>query len=166
MAAMPIEHVDEGRDHWWWRPGWRPGRHFYACHFTLDDQPHLRQLVATYQAVLGNVPIVDIIPARWLHLTMQGIGFTDEISDQEIQRVLSQLRDRLSTVQPPAVTFQWPTVGREAVYLTAQPPEPLQQIRLTAYDAIATELGRDAFHETRSAVARYWVSPLRVERSS
>jgi hypothetical protein len=27
------------RNHWWWRPGWAEGRHFYACHMTLDDQP-------------------------------------------------------------------------------------------------------------------------------
>ena len=84
-----MQHVDEGRNHWWWRPGWRAGRHFYACHLTPADQPELRRLVDTYQAALRDVPTVDLIPAQWLHLTMQGIGFTDEISSQEIERILA-----------------------------------------------------------------------------
>jgi hypothetical protein len=39
------EDVAEVRNHWWWRPGWREGRHIYACHLILDDQPQLRALV-------------------------------------------------------------------------------------------------------------------------
>jgi hypothetical protein len=35
------------RNHWWWRPGWTAGRHYYACHLTLDDQPQLRELVSS-----------------------------------------------------------------------------------------------------------------------
>jgi 2'-5' RNA ligase len=155
MTTLPIQHVDEGRDHWWWRPGWRAGRHFYACHLTPADLPELRRLVGTYQAALREVPTVDLIPAQWLHLTMQGIGFTDEISSQEIERVLQSLRERLLTVEPPTVTFHWPTVNHEAVYLLAQPPEPLKRLRLAAYDAIAAELDPGKFQEQRSAVDRY-----------
>ena len=36
-----IEYVDRLQDHWWWREG----RHFYACHITIDDQPELQRLV-------------------------------------------------------------------------------------------------------------------------
>jgi 2'-5' RNA ligase len=155
MTDLQVQHVDEGRDHWWWRPGWRAGRHFYACHLTPADQPELRRLVDTYQAALHDVPTTDLVPTRWLHLTMQGIGFTDEINSQEIEQVLLSLRERLRAVEPPTVTFQWPTVSHEAVYLLAQPPEPLQRLRLTAYDAIAAELDPGKFHEPRSAVDQY-----------
>jgi hypothetical protein len=43
------------RNHWWWRPGWREGRHIYACHLTFDDQPQLRELVADYQQALSSM---------------------------------------------------------------------------------------------------------------
>jgi len=56
---------------------------------------------------------------------MQGIGFTDEIGPREIERVLLSLRERLRMAEAATVTFQWPTVGHDAVYLLAQPPEPL-----------------------------------------
>ena len=39
MAAAEPQVITTVRNHWWWRPGWRAGRHFYACHLTLNDQP-------------------------------------------------------------------------------------------------------------------------------
>lgn len=62
------------RNHWWWRPGHAEGRHFYACHLILDDQPKLRQLAADSQQALTGLDGINLIPAQWLHLTMQGIG--------------------------------------------------------------------------------------------
>jgi hypothetical protein len=32
------------RRHWWWRPGWRPGRRLYAWHLTFGDQTVARGL--------------------------------------------------------------------------------------------------------------------------
>jgi len=54
---------------------------------TLDDQPQLRGLVADYQQALTDVMGIDLIPPQWLHLTMQGIGFTDEINTDELAAV-------------------------------------------------------------------------------
>src|SRR6202035_5627646 len=69
------------RDHWWWRPGWRPGRRMYAWHFTFDGETALHELVDVYQQRLAGLPGLDPIPRQWLHLTTQGIGFTDEVPD-------------------------------------------------------------------------------------
>ena len=70
MEPREIEHVTTVRNHWWWRPGWAPGRHFYACHLTFEDQPGVQQLVLGYQATLAGLARLDLIPIRWLHLTM------------------------------------------------------------------------------------------------
>jgi hypothetical protein len=65
------------RRHWWWRPGWRPGRRLYAWHLTLRDQTvsqgqaDLRQVVGAYQARLAGLAGLDLVPAEWLHLTVQ-----------------------------------------------------------------------------------------------
>jgi hypothetical protein len=72
------------REHWWWRPGWRIGRCMYTWHVTFAAQPRLRDLVTVYQDALAPLPGLDPIPMQWLHLTMQGIGFTDEVSSQDI----------------------------------------------------------------------------------
>jgi hypothetical protein len=88
------------RNHWWWRPGWQAGRHFYACHFTLDDQPQLRELVRQYQDAIAHLTNLDLIPARWLHITMHGIGFVDEISTADLAAVTEHLGERLHRLHP------------------------------------------------------------------
>ncbi|HEY2763552.1 MAG TPA: hypothetical protein VGJ13_05995 [Pseudonocardiaceae bacterium] len=51
---------------------------------TFDDQPAAIHLAADYAPVLNELPILDPIPVRWLHLTMQGIGSTDEVDRAEV----------------------------------------------------------------------------------
>ncbi len=142
-------------NHWWWRPGWRTGRHFYACHFTLNDQPQLRALVHQYQDAMAHLPSLDLIPARWLHVTMQGIGFTDEINTDDLADVTSRLEERLRNMEAPVATFHRPTVRPEAVLLKADPPEPLYQLRLAMYETIASVLGPAKFSESRPERDRF-----------
>src|SRR6516225_1357107 len=135
------------RNHWWWRPGWREGRHFYACHLTLDDQPQLRELVADYQQALTGMPGIDLIPPRWLHLTMQGIGFTDEIGAAELVALDQALTAELGTIDPPTVEFRYLTVDPEAIYLKAHPAETLYPLRSKMHAAVSSVLGPEQFTE-------------------
>src|SRR5262245_33980474 len=84
--------VDTVRDHWWWRPGWRLGRRAYTFHITFEDGtveggPDLHRLTAAYQASLAGMPGLDLVPLQWLHLTMQNVGFTDEVGESDVQAV-------------------------------------------------------------------------------
>lgn len=137
------EGTAEVRNHWWWRPGWREGRHYYACHLTLDDQPELRALVARYQAATKTLPMLDQIPPQWLHVTTQGIGFVDEISPNEAEAIRHQVGDRLKQAEQPTVTFQYPTIRAEAVLLKAHPAEPLYAVRAQVHHAVVDVLGSD-----------------------
>jgi hypothetical protein len=73
------------RRHWWWRPGWRPGRRLHAWHLTFGDQTvsrgraELRRVAGDYQARLAGLPGLGLVPAEWLHLTVQPVGFADEV---------------------------------------------------------------------------------------
>lgn len=135
------------RDHWWWRPGWAEGRHFYACHLTLDDQPELRGLVADYQQGLEGVTGIDLIPPQWLHLTMQGIGFTDEIGAAELAALDRALTRELATIDPPAVEFRYLTIHPEAIYLKAHPAQALYPLRSKMHAAASSVLGPERFME-------------------
>ena len=59
-------------DHWWWRPGWLPGRRMYTFHITFDGQPAVHQLASGCQEALRGLGGIDLVPPRWLHLTVQG----------------------------------------------------------------------------------------------
>src|SRR5581483_7129115 len=50
-----------------------------------------------------------LVPGRWLHLTTQGVEFTDTVTDADIAAIIAAARDRLAAVEPPMVM-----VGRPA----------------------------------------------------
>lgn len=129
------------RNHWWWRPGWTTDRHYYACHLTLDDQPQLRELVARYQQPIANLPGLDLIPPEWLHITMQGIGFTDEIGITELGRLTEAVTQELKKIDPPTVSFRYLTVHPEAIYLRAHPADGLYPLLTRMHRAVIDVIG-------------------------
>jgi 2'-5' RNA ligase len=143
------------RNHWWWRPGWATGRHYYACHLTLDDQPQLRELVSRYQQAIANRPGLDLIPAEWLHITMQGIGFTDEISADELHSLADALARELSRIDPPTVSFRCVTVHPEAIYLRAHPADALYPLRARMHRAVLSVLGANGSTEDMPSPSQF-----------
>lgn len=143
------------RNHWWWRPGWRTGRHYYACHLTLDDQPQLRELVSRYQQAIANRPGLDLIPTQWLHITMQGIGFTDEIRPDELHNLVDALNRELSRIPAPTVSFHNLTVHPEALYLKARPAEALYPLRARMHWAVASVLGPQSSAESMPSPTQF-----------
>src|SRR5687767_5412913 len=88
MTTPPTgQHADQLVNHWFWRPGWRPGRRFYTWHLTFEDQDDVHSLVMEYQSALRNVVGLDFVPPQWLHITMQGVGFVDEVSNTDIAAI-------------------------------------------------------------------------------
>jgi 2'-5' RNA ligase superfamily len=143
------------RDYWRQRPGWRAGFDFYACQLTLEDQPGLRDLVRRYQDAIADPGSMYLIPARWLHVTMQPIGFADEIGPAEVASLTERIGERLRDLSPPTATFRRPSVSKRAAYLTAEPREPIYRVRLAMYDAVAAALGPDRFGLDRPDPARF-----------
>jgi len=95
----------------------------YTWHVTFDDQPQLHELVSAYQSALSPLPGLDLIPARWLHLTMQGIGFTDEVSERDIADIADAARKRLVNQRPVSLTVGPASVDPEAIMFKVTPTE-------------------------------------------
>ncbi|MBP2336580.1 2'-5' RNA ligase [Saccharothrix coeruleofusca] len=131
------------RDHWWWRPGWQVGRSFYTWHVTLADQPGARRLVSDYAPVLARLPQLDPVPARWLHLTLQGIGFTDEVDRADVERIARAARKRCAELEPFTVSIGPAHVDPETIQMPARPLEPLARLRLAIRAAIGEVWGPD-----------------------
>jgi len=66
----------------WDRPGWTPTRHSYHWLIALDD-PALQRLVERCQAGLGDLPMLDLVPLSSLHVTLERVGFADELTEDE-----------------------------------------------------------------------------------
>ena len=131
------------RDHWWWRPGWKIGRSFYTWHVTLADQPGARDLVSGYAPALAQLPMLDPVPLRWLHLTLQGIGFTDEVTRTDAERIVTAARARCARLAPFTATIGPAHVDPETVQMPVRPIEPLAELRIAIRHAIGDVWGED-----------------------
>lgn len=140
-------HADQMRNHWWWRPGWGIGRRFYTWHLTFDAQHELHRLVDAYQERLTDIAELDLVPRQWLHLTMQGVGFTNDISDEQLASIVDEVRSQLSQQPPFKVTFHEPVIRPEAIALPPQPLAPVDGLRLAVREALADVMGREAVPE-------------------
>jgi 2'-5' RNA ligase len=131
------------RDHWWWRPGWRVGRSMYTWHATFDGQDTLHAAVDRYQAVLAPLSGIDLIPRKWLHLTMQGVGFTDEVDADDLAKITEAARRQLATHRP--VTFETgvPIVDPEAILFAVTAVDELRGVRDGVRAAIAEIWGSE-----------------------
>jgi 2'-5' RNA ligase len=135
-----MSDVQTLRDHWYWRPGWSPGRSFYTWHITFEGQPAMADLAQHYAGVV-QLGVYDPVPLRWLHLTMQGVGFTDEISTAQIDQVVAAANRRCAALSSFRVTIGPALFDPEALSLPVQPVEPLADLRTTVRAAIADVFG-------------------------
>lgn len=126
------------RNHWWWRPGWSVGRRFYTWHLTFEGQDDVHRLAAEYRSALAPLgPTLTPIPDKWLHLTMQGVGFVGETKEADVHVIAEAAGARLAAV--PAFDLQVgpETLDPEAVLLHVHPDGPVRAVR----DAIRAVIG-------------------------
>ncbi|WP_075743794.1 MULTISPECIES: 2'-5' RNA ligase family protein [Actinoalloteichus] len=123
-------------DHWWWRPGWRVGRSFWTWHVTFAAQPGVQALVDAYAPCFDGLGGLDPVPVEWLHLTMQGLGFTDEVEHTDVDAIVLAARRRFAEVAPFAVTVGPAGLDPETVHLPVRPAEPLIETRSVLRSAI------------------------------
>lgn len=128
----------------WDRPGWTDGRRSYHWIVRFDDCPAVRALAARCQDQLRHLPTLDLVPATSLHLTLQRVGFTDQITTADAHAVAAAAREQYAAM-PPVTTTIGPLAGSAgAVRFSAGPHQPLRRIRNTARTAVAEVLGTDA----------------------
>jgi 2'-5' RNA ligase len=119
------------KSHWWWRPGWKLGRRMYTFFVTFDEVPEIMQRVTSHYASALAVPTLDRIPPEWLHISVQGVGFVDEVSDDEIATLVKELRQRCLTIPPLRIALDGPVVAEEGVVLKVHPLDELRKLKRT-----------------------------------
>ncbi|MBO2452570.1 2'-5' RNA ligase family protein [Actinomadura barringtoniae] len=124
-------------DHWWWRPGVRPGRRLLVWHILLDDLPEVRDLVRQCQDKLADFDGLDLIPEPWLHMTTQIVGFPDQIPDAEVDSMVEGVRQRFVDLAPVEVEIGKLWFHSEAVMLGIRPAKGLDPVRTAIRTAVA-----------------------------
>jgi 2'-5' RNA ligase superfamily len=145
------------RYHWWWRPGWRPGARLYTFHFTFADQPAVQELAAKARASLAPVAWLDLVPGEWLHCTTQGVGFSQDVSVDDLAAITDAARSRLADVPPAVVTVGAPKAVGEGAVCWVGPDGALDPAR----DALRAAIG-DAWGSTRVPETAEWAPHVSV----
>lgn len=149
MLTDPTPGEDEtARDHWWMRPGWGPQTSWYTVHATFVDQPGTPTLRAHAARLRPGVdrPGWNVVPDRWLHLTMQGVGDTALVGSEQISAVAQALRRAVAGTGPIAVELGPVAVDAEGINLPAvgEGARALDAVRESVRGALGRVLGDEA----------------------
>lgn len=102
------------KDHWAGRTHWASGRRQLTFHLTFEGTP-LATATAPLRAALASVGGLDVVPDRWLHVTLTALGFSDEIKPDAVAAVADQVFGGLDPAGE--LAFDTVLVGAEGVLL-------------------------------------------------
>lgn len=127
----------------WERPGWADGRRSYHWFLTFEYPSALHALVAQCQEPFRNISQLDLVPLDTVHLTIQRVAFTDELSAASLEAVATVVSERCQHVAPFGLRIGWLAGSAGAIRLTALPVAPLAAVRatVTMHDAIVDSQG-------------------------
>ncbi|SHE58370.1 2'-5' RNA ligase family protein [Streptoalloteichus hindustanus] len=143
MATESGAPVDRIRSHWWWRPGWSYGRRCHTWRITFAERPEVHRLVSRYQSAMLSLLGFDLAPLESLHLTVQDVGFTDEVGEDEANAVVDLVQRHLAGTRPPEITLRGIVITEETVALPVLPTHALDSLREVVRGAAAEVLGAE-----------------------
>ncbi|MFF0340127.1 2'-5' RNA ligase family protein [Kribbella sp. NPDC004875] len=132
------------RDHWYWRPNWRPGRSFYTWHIVFPEDTVLLELHTAYQRLVESLPGITPVPARWLHLTLQGVGFVDKVPTADLRPIVEAARQRLELFKPFEIRIGPAVVDVESLQLPVTPVDRMRRLRAQLRAAITDVWGPES----------------------
>jgi 2'-5' RNA ligase len=143
-----VQHTTETtqtllRNHWKWRPDWAVDRPYLLWYLTFESQPDLVRTAQHAQARLRGLPPVDVVPLPWLHLTLDDVGFADEVAPAQVEEVVESSRSALAGWTPPPLTLGPLAPMEDAVVLLADPVAEIEDLRDRLRGAITAVLGPD-----------------------
>ncbi len=142
-GAMPTDPVpmqrgtfERTQNHWWWRKGWGPGTRYLTWHLTFEGATALHEAAERAGAALRTVPGIDVVPVEWLHLTMSGLGHSDEFDPSTLKRHVDSVLSAASRTSVIPLVFDRLFIYQEGVCLSATSPG-LQALRTLQSELIS-----------------------------
>jgi hypothetical protein len=134
-------------NHWTHLPEWWPGRRLWVFYLTYAGQPDLHAAVRAYQGALDGIDELDLVHTGWLHTTIQGITFADELGPDEIARVEAQARAAIGRTGLPALTISRPVLDNDAISMPVDPLDELVGVRAELRASVTRTLGADKLYQ-------------------
>jgi hypothetical protein len=139
---VSISYVPERLvNHWTHLPEWWAGRRLWVFYLTFAGQPALHAAVRAYHAVLHGIDELDLVHQSWLHTTIQGIAFADELSADVIGAVERDARAAIGDAGLPALAVAPPVLDHDAISMPVDPVDELVAVRHELRASVIRTLG-------------------------
>jgi hypothetical protein len=134
-------------NHWTHLPEWWPGRRLWVFYLTFAGEPALYAAVRAYQAVLQGIDELDLVHQSWLHTTIQGIAFADELAAEAIGAIERDARAAIGDAELPALTVAPPVLDHDAISMPVDPVDELVAVRRELRASVIRTLGHGGLYQ-------------------
>jgi 2'-5' RNA ligase len=139
MSPFPVQFT--GR---WDNPSRLSYQDAVCWHLLLGGHAEVRAVAATARERLARFAGLDMTPPQWLHVTVLPVGIADQVTQEDMNRMLARARVYLARTAPVTVTLQRVFYHPEAIALSVSPESALAPVFAAALAATRDVLGADA----------------------
>ncbi len=111
-----------------WRTEWTAERPCLYWYLTFEDQTELTSLFQHVEDDLRRLESVDVVPPSWLHMTLQEIGFVDEVSASQMDDLVAEATS-VAGLLPLRLDLGPITTMTDAVVLRTHPSNELMALQ-------------------------------------
>ncbi len=130
-------------DHWAREPTWPLDRRLWALYLSVGANPPLVDYVRAFQDRLSDLPGLDLVESRWLHLTVLGVAFVDEVESPAMDRLVADVAEIAASEAPIAARAEAPRARVDAVWMPVATTRSLIPLRDRLRLAVIDRLGRE-----------------------
>jgi hypothetical protein len=116
-------------NHWRPLPEWQPGRRLWTFYMTFDGQSDLHAAVQRYHHELSGIDEFDLVNPRWLHVTLQGIAFSDQLDAAHVDTIEAEVSTALATRRLPALKLAPARLDGDALSMRLTPADGISALR-------------------------------------
>jgi hypothetical protein len=135
---LAFQRIGYMRDHWS-KPEWPAPRSFLSWYVVFDDA-QLSEHVESLQRQLSDLDYLDLVPSDALHLTVQGVEYTDRLTPYEMDRIADSGRQACADCEPFALLIG-PIGGYAGGAFLRATHAPAQHLRDRLNTAVRNVLG-------------------------
>ncbi|MCW2758426.1 MAG: hypothetical protein JWO46_2172, partial [Nocardioidaceae bacterium] len=118
-----------------WRPDWTLDRTCLYWYMTFDMDTALIERAEQLGPALTRLHWVNRVPTDWLHLTLQEVGYVDDVTPEEVSQIAEAAR-QVQDLLPLNVELGAVTTMTDAVVLPAVLSPELVQAHALLADSI------------------------------
>lgn len=116
----------------------------YTFFLTFEDDTKSCEKIQRAYRILNNARELDVVPSRWLHLTVQGVGFVDAIEPFVIEKLIEMIRVEIRSIGMLRITLGPTVVAQEGVVLLTSHSVEMKRLQMILRRGISNVLSDQA----------------------